>query len=129
MHSMFLRRTSVEGVIPIISNAKNKTSTGVDGISNRLLKYCCSVVSSPLEILFNRCMNLTYFSDQFKIAKIIPIFKEGNKDDFSNYRPISLLPAISKCLSESFLNGYILMSKNSSCLMTTSLDSGKKETL
>ena len=96
MHSMFLRRTSVEEVISIISNAKNKTSTGVDGISNRLLKYCCSVVSSPLEILFNRCMNLSYFPDQFKIAKIIPIFKEGNKDDFSNYRPISLLPAISK---------------------------------
>ena len=41
-------------------------------------------------------MNLSYFSEQFKIAIIIPIFKEGNKDDFLNDRPISLLPAISK---------------------------------
>ena len=96
MHSMFLRRTSVEEVLSIISNAENKTSTGVDGISNKLIKYSFSVVSSPLEILFNRCKNLSYFPEQFKITKNFPIFKEGNKDDFSNYRPISLLPAISR---------------------------------
>ena len=96
MHSMFLRRTSVGEVVSIITSAKNKTSTGVGVISNKLLKYCCSVVSFPLEILFNRCINPSYFPEQFKIAKIIPIFKGGNKDYFSNFRPISLLLAISK---------------------------------
>ena len=37
-----------------------------------------------------------FFSEQFKIAKLIPFFTEGEKDNFSDYRPISLLPVISK---------------------------------
>ena len=96
MLSHNLMECSLEEVLSIIPNAENKTSTGVDGISNKLIKYRCSVVSSPSEILFNRCKNLSYFPEQFKIIKNFPIFKEGNKDDFSNYRPISSLPAISR---------------------------------
>ena len=36
------------------------------------------------------------FPDAFKVAKIIPIFKKGNSSLLVNYRPISLLPTISK---------------------------------
>ena len=49
----------------------------------------------PLSILINMSM---YVPDELKIAKIIPVHKSNAKDDISNYRPISLLPSISKIL-------------------------------
>ena len=49
----------------------------------------------PLSILINMS---TYVPDELKIAKIIPVRKSNAKDDISNYRPISLLPSISKIL-------------------------------
>ena len=45
---------------------------------------------------------LFFFSDKQKIAKIIPIFKAGNKENCTNYRPISLLPQFSKILVKLF---------------------------
>ena len=49
-------------------------------------------------------MNISFFTGKFpkqcKTANITPIFKKGNKLDSSNYRPISLLPNISKILEK-----------------------------
>ena len=53
-----------------------------------------SKISKIVEI---KIFPLNYnFPDELKIAKVIPIFKKGNQTDFTNYRPISVLPAISK---------------------------------
>ena len=49
-----------------------------------------------LEILINNCLLNGIFPDQLKIAKVCPIFKEGDKNVFTNYRPISILPCLSK---------------------------------
>ena len=125
MHSMLLRIYSLEEEVSIMANARNKTSTGMDVMGNKLLKYCCSVESSPLEILFKSCMNLSYFPEQFKIAKIIPTFKEGSKDDFSNDRPIFLLPAILRVFELIIFKRVYSYVKQFKLLMT-SLDSGKK---
>ena len=54
----------------------------------------------PLSILINMSMSEGIVSDELKIAKIIPVHKSNAKDDISNYRPISLLPSISKILGK-----------------------------
>jgi hypothetical protein len=53
---------------------------------------------NPLENIFNSCLQFGVFPKKLKIAKILPIFKKGDRDKINNYRPISILPAISKIL-------------------------------
>ena len=72
---------------------KSSSSCGHDGISNKLLKMLLPVISEPLAQIFNECIELNYFPEQLKIARIIPLYKEGNRKLVNNYRPISLLPS------------------------------------
>ena len=75
---------------------KNKTSSGIDGISPKLLKYCAESVVDPLTIIINRSTAAGLFPDSLKVAKVIPIYKEGDREVFSDYRPISFLPVLGK---------------------------------
>ena len=74
----------------------NKNSCGFDGISTNLLKIIEPAITKPLTILTNQVLCTGMFPDKLKIAKVIPIHKKGDATVFNNYRPISLLPAISK---------------------------------
>ena len=65
-------------------------------ISPRILKMFRYTLSPTLAILFNNCIYAGVFPDILKIARVIPLFKSGDRNDISNYRPISLLPVISK---------------------------------
>ena len=65
-------------------------------INNQILKATNTTISGYLEILFNHCINQGIFPSSFKIAKVIPLFKGGCREDLNCYRPISLLPAIGK---------------------------------
>ena len=53
-----------------------------------------------LHLIFNTIANKCYFPSFWKTSEIIPIFKEGNKQMVDNYRPISLLVAVSKVLEK-----------------------------
>ena len=80
----------------IISKLKNKASYGHDYISNNLLKRMQDIIIKPLTILINQTLLTSYFPEQLKISKVKPLFKTGDSAQLSNYRPISLLPSISK---------------------------------
>ena len=79
-----------------IDNLENKSSSGHDGISNKLLKLTKNILSKPLTLIINQMITTGIFPDSFKTSKIIPIFKNGDQSLLINYRPISLLPTISK---------------------------------
>ncbi len=63
------------------------------------------------------------FPDKLKIAKIIPPHKKDEETLFTNYRPISLLPALSKIFERLSLNNYIIKKKKTSCCIMHNMDS------
>ena len=66
----------------------------------RLIKAIKTEIRPALTCIFNQSLNTGIFPEKLKIAKVIPIHNKGSLDDISNYRPISLLPSISKILEK-----------------------------
>ena len=85
-----------EEVLKSIQKLKTKSSTGHDGISTKLLKRISQSISTVLTLIINQSLFSGIFPDKLKIAKIIPLYKKGDSHVLDNYRPISLLPALSK---------------------------------
>lgn len=91
-----LKPTSADEVIKLIKNLNSNTSSGLDGISTKSIKCVKDSIAENLANCINKCLNEGHFPNRLKIAKVSPIFKSGNKLDPSNYRPISVLPVMSK---------------------------------
>jgi len=83
-------------LLKIIRTLKNKNSCGIDGLSNRMLKKEAYRFAVLLKPLINESISLGQFPNCLKTANVIPIHKKGSTSDLNNYRPISLLPVISK---------------------------------
>ena len=94
---------TVDTISRIINDLKPKTSTGVDSVSNKLLKFVKNVISEPLSIIINQMLKSGIFADLLKISKIVPLYKKDDDTNLSNYRPISLLPSISKIFEKVIL--------------------------
>ena len=88
----------------IIDNLKLKTAVGVDGIGANLIKDLKLTIVPYLTRIINKAYDLHIFPEQLKKAIITPIFKEGNIDEISNYRPISVLTIICKIFERSASN-------------------------
>lgn len=80
----------------IVRQMKNKRSSGYDDIQISIVKENIDLLKEPLAYLFNMCYEQGTFPEQLKIAKVLPVYKKGLKTDPKNYRPISLLPVLSK---------------------------------
>ena len=78
----------------------NKNSCGFDGLSTTIFKSIKGIIIKPLTLIINQIVNTGVFPANLKIAKIIPIFKKDDRTVFNNYRPISLLPIISKVVEK-----------------------------
>ena len=89
-----------ETTIKAIDELEDKSSSGHDRISNKLLKVIKFHISKSLTIIINQMITGGIFPNAFKVAKIFPIFKKGDSSLLVNYRPISLLPTISKIFDE-----------------------------
>jgi hypothetical protein len=77
-------------------NVINTNTKDIYDISSKVLKISIDFISYPLHIIINSCFEEGYFPEQLKKSKIVPIFKKGNKEEVQNYRPIAIVPALSK---------------------------------
>ena len=88
-------------IIPnIINKLPNKNSCGYDNLSTKIIKPLKDSLIKPLTLIINQILNTGVFPSQLKIAKVIPIFKKDDNKLFNNYRPISLLPVLSKVVEK-----------------------------
>ena len=108
--------TSQEEVFKIIQNIGISKAAGIDNLSGKFLKDGAEILAKPLSEICNLSITSRTFPNACKVAKLKPIFKKGKKTDPSNYRPISLLPLISKVLervihdqTNAFLKGNNLL--------------------
>ena len=93
-------RISEIDILNICKQLKPKASSGADFISNKLLKIIAPIIITPLHYLINLSLETGFVPREFKIAKVIPVFKSGDCHDYNNYRPISLLSAFSKLVEK-----------------------------
>ena len=80
----------------ILKNVEVTKAAGTDKISGKFLKDGAWILAKPISEWCNLSSTLGSFPDACKIARVKPLFKKGSKTDPSNYRPISLLPLLSK---------------------------------
>ena len=85
-----------EKILNIINSLDNKSSSGCDGLSNTMVKSLKNELYMPLTLIINQTLHTEIYPNEFKIAKVIPVFKKGDPILLTNYRPISLLPTLSK---------------------------------
>jgi len=83
-----------------LSKLQPKKSSGHDNVSTKLLIEIMPCIIFPIIHLFNLSLKTGFIPADYKIAKVIPIFKAGETNRFDNYRPISLLNAFSKLLEK-----------------------------
>ena len=94
-NSMHLEEADAGEVYSIIKRFKNK-STQDTKISALKIANQSFIFTNALAKIINKSFQQGIFPDELKIARVIPIHKEGPKSDVSNYRPISLLSTFSK---------------------------------
>ena len=99
---MFIDNVSSDEIKKIVNSYKNKTSLDCNDINITIVKKVIDYIVEPLTYICNQSFEQGIFPEQMKISKIIPLFKSGEKDNFTNYRPVSLLPQFSKILEKLF---------------------------
>ena len=115
--SLFFTPTTAYEVKKVISTIKPKNSCGVDEFPTKLLRYLPTSALDLLAHIFNLSLSTGKYISVFKVAKVTPVYKNGNAHIVSNYRPISVLSAFSKILEKlvhkrilSFLNQNNILS-------------------
>ena len=106
----------VKFVMNELKNLKRKKATGLDGLPSDILKDCAFHIAEPLCFILNLSITTSTVPSLWKKAKVIPVFKTGNADLPQNYRPISILPVLSKILEKSVHHQFMTYLENNRLL-------------
>ena len=109
---------SEDEVYKVLVSLNPDKAMGADGIGPRVLKYCALALHKPFHRLFTLCLSRHWLPQEWKIHRITPVFKSGDRALVRNYRPISLLSTASKVLERlvynkisAFTHGLISMTQ------------------
>ena len=94
-NSFYFSPVSSHEINSVICSLKNKQSS-INCTPTKVLKYISKIIAPVLCHIINHSIQQGVFPDSLKIANVIPIFKSNVKTNIQNYRPISLLPLLSK---------------------------------
>ena len=99
-NSIFLDAVTEKEVELEIGALKGNKSCGHDEISPKLTKETSKYIIKPLTYIYNQSLQTGVIPDDLKVALATPVYKANNKEEISNYRPISVLPCFSKILEK-----------------------------
>ena len=101
--SMFFDITTEQEVTEIVNSFRNGVASGYDNLPVSVIKESIDLIAKPLAHIVNLSISSGIFPDFLKIARVIPVFKSGDRRLMSNYRPVSVLPIFSiRSLKELF---------------------------
>ena len=103
-NSFFFSPASTAEIATIIRSLKPKKSNRENDIETKFLKYNNVIISPVICNIFNSCIEQGKFPDFLKIAEVVPIFKKGDSNQVTNYRPIFFLSQFSKFLEKLICN-------------------------
>ena len=89
-------------ILKLLTDTNPEKAAGIDNLSGRFLKDGAAVLVLPISKLCNLSMKSSKFSLDCKIAKLKPLYKKRSKTEPKNYRPVSLLPLVSKVIEKLF---------------------------
>jgi hypothetical protein len=87
-------------VLNQLKSLKTNKAIDLDNISARLIKDVSVVICKPLTCLYNHSLHSAVFPDIWKMGRVTALFKSGSRLDANNYRPITVLPTLSKILEK-----------------------------
>ena len=91
-----LKRVSQAEVFKELLNLRNDSSTGPDQIPTRYIKPVADIIAAPLTYIINTCIQSNIFPEAWKITRISPISKTEVPKNNDDFRPIAILPVLSK---------------------------------
>jgi len=89
---------NVNGILKLLKDLDVSKASGPDQIPNRILKELASYLAPVLSAIFNQSLDSETLPRDWKSANITPVFKKGNRNLASNYRPVSLVSVACKLL-------------------------------
>ncbi|XP_054281247.1 uncharacterized protein LOC128998916 [Macrosteles quadrilineatus] len=101
------RPTTSAKIIRITKNFSNSYSPDIYGLTPHILKHIIEAVAQPLCKAINCCLSTGVFPDCLKISRTVPIFKKGDVNAASSYRPISIIPCLAKILEKIMQNQIV----------------------
>lgn len=108
--TMFMAPSIPDDIRKIIMSLHNTSSVGYDGIATHILKHVADEISDHLSHVINLSISAGVYPDALKVSIVKPLFKKNDRDLMENYRPISLIPVISKVFEKYIykeLNSFI----------------------
>ena len=91
----------------VINKLKNSKSTGVDDVDTGIIKLIASDILPGITHIINLSITESEFPTIWKLAKVIPLLKKGDTMTPKNYRPVALLPIVSKILERVVFNQLV----------------------
>ena len=88
--------TNRSKVLSLLSKPSKSKAIGLDKISAKLLRICADLIADSLCLIFNTSITTGIFPEEWKCSKVVPVFKQGDRTDLDNYRPISIIPVVAK---------------------------------
>jgi superfamily II DNA/RNA helicase len=83
---LFLAPVTEQEDLQVTSKLKTKILVGFDEILDMIVKQCIQTIIKPLTYIINLSLSSGTFPNQMKIAKFLPIFNKGHKQNTANYR-------------------------------------------